>query len=283
MASRPRSAERIQIAATLRRMREDAGVSRERAAELLNCTATKIGYIETAVSGIKHAELENLLELYGIDEARREDLLNVNSDAHRRRPRSKHSAPVAPWLRRILDIEATAVEATYYSFELVPAALQIEPYARALMVVYGRTGPELEKNLELRMGRGTLLTDRDPPLRLWAVIAEPALRANIGSATTMRAQLDHILAMTELEHVTVQVMPQGAGAHALTGTTITLFRLPDGLPSLGSVDTPFGAHFADRPDQVENLVRWFDHTRAKALGGEESRALVARIRREIKE
>jgi transcriptional regulator with XRE-family HTH domain len=283
MANRPRSAERIQVATALRRLREDAGIPRERAAEALNCTATKIGYVETAVSGIKHAELEKLLDLYGIDEARREDLLNVNSQAHRRRPRSKHSAPVAPWLRRILDVEATAVEALYSSFELVPAALQIEPYARALMVAYGRNGAELEKNLELRMGHGDLLTDREPPLRLWAVIAEPALRANIGGPATMCAQLDHIMTMTELEQVTVQVVLQRAGPHALTGTTITLFRLPDGLPSLGSVDTPFGAYFADRPEQVEKIGRWFDHTRAKALGVEESRALVARIRRETKE
>jgi Domain of unknown function (DUF5753)/Helix-turn-helix domain len=278
MMSQPhRSAERIQVAATLRRMREEAGMPRERAMASLNCTMTKIGNIETAVSGIKQAELEKLLDLYQIDDATREDLLSVNSEAHRRRPRSKHNAPIAPWLRRLRDVEATATEALYSSFELVPAMLQIEPYARALMSTFGRTGNELEKNLELRMARGLMLTDREPPLRLWAVLGEPALRANIGGPEVMREQLAHILTVTELEHVDVQVIPQGAGSHALTGTTITLFRLPDRLPSLGSVDTPFGPHFIDRPDQIEATGRLFDHTRAKALEIEESRALVARI------
>lgn len=282
MTNPHRSAARIQIGTTLRRLREEARLPRERPAEVLNCTTTKIGNIETAVSGVKQAELEKLLDLYEVDEATREDLLALNSEAHRRRPKSKIGGLIAPWLRRILDVEASAVEAVYSSFELVPAALQTEPYARAIMVGGGVTGEALEKNLELRAGRRALLTDREPPLRLWAVIAEPALRANIGGPEVMRGQIEHILGVTELEHVNVQVMPHGAGAHALTGTTLTLFRLPDKLPSLISVDTPFGDHFVDRPEQVEKTSRWFDCTRAKALGVDESRELLFRIMKDTR-
>ncbi|MBB5955476.1 transcriptional regulator with XRE-family HTH domain [Saccharothrix tamanrassetensis] len=282
MTNPHRSAARIQVATTLRRLREDAGIPRERSVAALNCTPTKIGNIETAVSGIKQAELEKLLDLYGADDETREDLLSLNSEAHRRRPRSKIGGMIAPWLRRILDVEASATEALYSSFELVPAALQTEHYARAIMVGGGVTGEALEKNLELRAGRRALLTDREPPLRMWAVLAEPALRANIGGPGVMLDQVDHLLEMTELAHVDVQVMPQGAGAHMLTGTTLTLFRLPDKLPSLVSVDTPFGAHFVDRPDQVEKTSRWFDHTRAKALGVEESRELLMQIKKDTR-
>ncbi|MEU4804679.1 helix-turn-helix transcriptional regulator [Actinosynnema sp. NPDC023587] len=282
MSSPHRSAARIQIATTLRRMREDAGLPRERPAEVLNCTTTKIGNIETASSGIRQAELEKLLELYDAEEAVRDDLLGLNSEAHRRRPRSKLGGAIAPWLRRIFNVEATALEALYYSFELVPAALQTERYTRAIMIGGGVVGEALEKNLELRGRRRALLTDREPPLRLWAVLAEPLLRANIGGPEVMREQLGHILEMSELAHVDVQVMPQGAGAHALTGTTLTLFRLPDKLPSLVSVDTPFGDDFVDRPEHVERTSRWFDHTRAKALGVEESRELLTRIEKDTR-
>ncbi|GGP47419.1 helix-turn-helix domain-containing protein [Saccharothrix coeruleofusca] len=277
MTNPHRSAARIQIGTTLRRLREEAGLPRERPAEVLNCTNTKIGNIETTVSGIKQAELEKLLDLYEVDEATREDLLALNSEAHRRRPKSKIGGLIAPWLRRVLDVEASAVEAVYSSFELVPAVLQTEAYARTLMTSIGLAGEALEKNLRLRMDRRSLLTDREPPLRLWAVIAEPALRANVGGPEVMREQIAHILAMTELEHVNVQVMPEGAGAHPLLGTTLTLFRLPDKLPSLISVDTPFGDHFLDRPEQVEKVARWFEYTRAKALGVDESRELLSQI------
>ncbi|QTR04276.1 hypothetical protein J7S33_04880, partial [Saccharothrix algeriensis] len=216
------------------------------------------------------------------DEETREDLLGLNSEAHRRRQRSKIGGMIAPYMRRILDVEASATEALYSSFELVPAALQTEGYTRALMVGGGVTGEALEKNLELRAGRRALLTDRKPPLRLWAVLAEPLLRANFGGPRVMKDQIEYILGISELAHVDVQVMPEGAGAHALTGTTLTLFRLPDGLPSLISVDTPFGDHFVDRPEQVEKASRWFDHTRAKALGIEESRELLARIMKDTR-
>ncbi|WP_157767896.1 helix-turn-helix domain-containing protein [Actinosynnema pretiosum] len=277
MTNPHRSAARIQVATTLRRLREDRGLLRERAAAVLVCTTTKIGNIETAASGVKQAELEKLLDLYEADDATREDLLGLNSEANRRRPKSKLGGQISPWLRRILDVEAIATEVVYSSFELVPAVLQTEDYARTLISGAGFAGEVLEKNLHLRMGRKALLTDREPPLRLWAVLAEPALRANIGGPDVMRGQLSHILEVTALEHVNVQVMPQGAGAHPLTGTTLSLFRLPDKLPSLVSVDTPYGDHFVDRPEQVDRTNRWFEYTRAKAMGVEESRELMARI------
>lgn len=282
MSSPHRSAARIRIGTSLRRMREELDLPREHAAEVLDCTVTKIGNIETAVSGVKYAELEKLLDLYRADEATRDDLLGLNTDANRRRRRSKRGGVIVPWLRRILDVEASATEVLYSSFELVPAVLQTESYARALMTAVGLTEEALEKNLELRLGRRALLTDRQPPLKLWAVIAEPALRAGIGGPEVMREQLGHLLAMTERENVVVQVMPRGAGAHALTGTTLTLFRLPEGLPSLISVDTPFGPEFVDNAAQVERTTRWFDFTRAKALGVEESRELLIRITEETR-
>lgn len=280
MTSPHRSAARIQIGTTLRRMREEAGVPRERVGEVLHCTMTKISNIENAISGVKQAELEKLLDLYGADEATREDLLALNSEAHRRRPKSKIGGTIQPWLRRILDVEAIATEALYSSFELLPAVLQTEQYARTLMTGIGLDGEVLEKNLRLRLERRALLTDREPPLRLWAVIAEPAFRANVGGPEVMRDQLKHVLALTELDNVVVQVVPQGAGAHALTGTTLTLFRLPEKMPSLISVDTPYGAQFVDGVDQLEKTSRWFDYTRAKALGVEESRELLTRITEE---
>ncbi|MEU4743230.1 helix-turn-helix transcriptional regulator [Actinosynnema sp. NPDC023658] len=282
MTNPHRSAARIQIGTTLRRMREEAGVPRDRVGEVLHCTMTKISNIENAISGVKQAELEKLLDLYQADEATREDLLALNSEAHRRRPKSKIGGTIQPWLRRILDVEAIATEALYSSFELLPAVLQTEEYARTLMTGIGLGGETLEKNLQLRMERRALLTDREPPLRLWAVLGEPALRANVGGPEVMRDQLKHVLGLTELENVVVQVMPHGAGAHALTGTTLTLFRLPDKLPSLVSVDTPYGAQFVDGVDQLERTSRWFDHTRAKALGVEESRELLTRITEETR-
>jgi transcriptional regulator with XRE-family HTH domain len=282
MTSPHRSAARIQIGTTLRRMRQESGVPRERVCEVLHCTMTKVSNIENAISGIKQAELEKLLELYQADDATREDLFTLNSEAHRRRPKSKIGGPIQPWLRRILDVEAIATEALYSSFELIPAVLQTEYYARALMTGGGLSGEVLEKNLELRLERRGLLTDREPPLKLWAVIAEPALRANIGGPGVMRDQIEHVLTMTERENVVVQVMPHGAGPHMLSGTTLTLFRLPVGLPSLVSVDVPFGDNFIDGVKQVEKIADWFDHTRAKALGTEESRELLTQIAKETR-
>ena len=50
----------------------------------------------------------------------------------------------------------------------------------------------------------------EDPLQLWAVIGEPALRRCVGGPDVLREQLEYLLKVIELPHVTVQVMPLDA-------------------------------------------------------------------------
>lgn len=66
--------------------------------------------------------------------------------------------------------------------------------------------------VEALMTRQELLTARKPPLRLHAIVSEPALMLQVGSADLMRAQLKHIAKVATLPSVTVQVLRLTAGA-----------------------------------------------------------------------
>ncbi|MGH3810555.1 MAG: helix-turn-helix domain-containing protein, partial [Pseudonocardiaceae bacterium] len=74
--------ERVQVAATLRRMREEAGLSREQVARVLGCTTSKIGDLETGRSGAKPVELAALLDRYGVTGDERDIAHLYPHDAH---------------------------------------------------------------------------------------------------------------------------------------------------------------------------------------------------------
>ena len=72
------------------------------------------------------------------------------------------------------------------------------------------------------MERQTLLHN-DSPLNLWSIVNEAALRRQVGGPEVMRAQFRYLMEVSELPHVTFQVIPFDAGAHpGMPGSFILL-------------------------------------------------------------
>src|SRR2546430_9303525 len=88
--------EHVQVAATLRRLREAARVTRAEAARLLNCSVSKISDLEVGRSKPKVAELESLLDHYGTTGADRDELIAFARTTPRRRPPSDYATAVLP-------------------------------------------------------------------------------------------------------------------------------------------------------------------------------------------
>lgn len=286
MGERRPGLERIQVAATLRRMREEAGVSRERAADELGCTVSKIGDIETGRSGVRPVELERLLDLYGIVGEERQTLVDTARASRSRRPRSSHAAEIPSGHRRFVDLEAQATWVGYYSPELICGVLQTPAYARAVLEWsnwYDRAA--VERRLALRMERTTILTRTDrPPVNYWCILSEAALMANVGGPAVMHDQLNHLLqCATQMDNLVVQILPMGTGPHSFMGMTITLLRFAPPAPDILYVEAPDQDRFSDRESDVARIASRFELLKAKALGREESIDLIAQVAREYKE
>src|SRR5262249_34199027 len=71
------SVRRRRLAAELRRLREEANVTNEDVAESLGWSASKLNRIELAKTGIKPADLSDLLTRYGVPEDHRAELLRL--------------------------------------------------------------------------------------------------------------------------------------------------------------------------------------------------------------
>lgn len=280
--------EHIQIAATLRRMREQARVTREEAATLLGCTISKIGDLETGRSKPKPVELERLLDHYGVMGDERAELVQFARTSRGRRAPGPYTAATVPNNhRRIVDLEAQAVSSLCYSGELVPGILQIRPYAKATLEWGSQDRPEgeLAKLLDLRLERGKLLTrTHRPPLRYWCILSESALRTVVGGPEVMRAQLDHLIHFnTTSDNVIIQVMPFEAGVHAFRGLIATLHRFPPPAPDILLTDSYGRETVQDRPQVVERATHHLDLMKGMALSRETSTDFMRRIRTELVE
>jgi transcriptional regulator with XRE-family HTH domain len=286
MGQRQMNTERVQVAATLRRMREEAGLTREQAAEVLSCTTSKIGDLETGRSGAKPIELAALLDRYGITGDDREDLIEFARTSQTRRRRGGHWVTIPSSHRRFLDLESQATSAIFYSGEIIHGMLQTEGYAQSLLRWNNLHEPEvLERMLKLRMGRSAALSRTDrPPLRLWCILGEAALRSGVGGAAVMREQLEHLITMTTLhDNVVVQVLPLGSGVHAYIGLTATLYDFPPPAPRMLHFDGSAYSAFQDNEAEVAPAAHIMDLLRAKALGHEASSEFIQAILSEREE
>jgi transcriptional regulator with XRE-family HTH domain len=284
MSGKP-TIERVQVAAMLRSMREEAGITREQSAQALGCTTSKIGDLETGRSAPKVAELDRLLDLYGVAGAERAELLEFARASRRRKPRSKYAAVVVPYTqRRAADLEAQALASTFFSGELVPGILQTEGYAEAtLRWANTNSEAEVQRLLELRMGRKAALTRTDrKPVRYWCILGEAVLRTNLGGPAVMSEQIAYLVeANRTRENVVIQILPLGAGMHALLGETVTLHRFPPPASAILRFDAHSGDTLCDREADVALAAHHLDLIRAMALGREESTRFMESVLREL--
>ncbi|WP_345042783.1 DUF5753 domain-containing protein [Streptomyces sannanensis] len=164
----------------------------------------------------------------------------------------------------------------------LPGLLQIPDHARAVFrqVVPELPPPEVEHRLSFRIKRQTVLF-RDDPAPYRALIHEAGLRMRFGGRAVARAQLDHLLSMSEREHLTVRVIPFAAGAFA--GSSQPLYYVHGPVPQLDTVqlDQSHGPVLLDAEAQLDKYRQVLSRLEATALGPTESRDFIHDIVRNL--
>ncbi|MGH3249671.1 MAG: helix-turn-helix domain-containing protein, partial [Trebonia sp.] len=208
----PRSAgptvQRLVLGGHLRRLREEAGMTTERAAASIRGSHSKISRIEHGRVGFKERDIADLLTLYGIvtgDE--REALLNLAREANTPGWWQGYSDILPHWVEPYFGLEAAASFIREYELQFVPGLLQIEEYARAVIRLGNLPSEdEVDRRARARISRQQILARENPP-RVWLVLDEGALRRGIGGSQVMRAQVEHLISMCDHPAVTLQILP----------------------------------------------------------------------------
>lgn len=251
------------LGSQLRRLREERGVTRAEAAEVINGSESKISRLELGRLSFKETDVRDLLTFFGVvDPARREALLALARDANNPGWWHSYNDVMPTWFERYVGLESAASVIRTYESQFIPGLLQTEEYTRAVARAGLSIGHrplvagEIERRVTLRSARQKVLAS--PDTRLWAVIDEGALRRQIGGEQVMRAQLEHLIEMHRLPNVTIQIMPFGFGGHVAQVGAFTILRFagPD-LPDMVYLEHLTGALYLDKPEEVDRHFEVF--------------------------
>lgn len=244
---------RMILGARLRRLREARGITGAEAGARIRASHSKISRLEMGRTGFKTHDVADLLTLYGVtDEDERATLLALARQSGSPGWWHVYHDLVPSWLNVYLGLEQTATVIRGYELQFVPGLLQTEEYAHAVLRLgFGDAGERIERRVELRMARQRILFRERPP-HVWVVIDEAALRRSMAGPPLMRRQLGRLLELSDLPHVTIQVIPFHAGGHAAIAGPVTILRPPGGdLPDVVYLEQPTGGIFPDKPQDVE--------------------------------
>ncbi|MGA4865963.1 helix-turn-helix domain-containing protein [Streptomyces lavendulocolor] len=180
-------------------------------------------------------------------------------------------------VRDLAKLEADAVEMGAYAAGVVHGLLQTEEYARAL---YGERRPafsedQVERLVAARMARQSVFMRQPAPL-LTFVQEEATLRRPIGGTMVLRRQLEHLLEISALRHVEIQVMPTEAEEHAgLDGSHLVL-KLSDGT-AVGHNEVQLTSRLISDPKEVQILEMRYGLIRSQALTPRLSRSFIEKL------
>ncbi|HTW04683.1 MAG TPA: helix-turn-helix transcriptional regulator [Streptosporangiaceae bacterium] len=275
-------ASQRELGQRLRDLRTGLGLTVQDVAAELMCSATKISRLETGARRANPRDVRDLSRLYGIgDQAKADELMELVRQAHETAWWAEYEDVFSP----LLGLEQDAATITSYSMFHVPALLQTDAYARAIIRgVERRMHPDmLQQRVEARLRRQQLLERATPP-RVLALIDEAVLHRQIGSPAIMQAQLDKALAHVRDQKATIQVIPFHASTHASTDSNFDFLEFGDEgrKRPVVFVEGLVSNRYYERPVEIARYREALEYLRDEALSPRDSTALITRVRDGIK-
>ncbi|MFF3276214.1 helix-turn-helix domain-containing protein [Streptomyces chrestomyceticus] len=254
------------LGAELRKLRQSAGLSGDRAAELIDADRGRMSNIEAGRVDVPRNGLHKLLRAYGCTEGPLfEGLMAMAQDRGKGWWNEYRDVMRRPALD-LAELEAGAAGVRMHESSAVPGMLQTADYARAMcaMAVDEDKDEPIDRYVEFRLARQRVI-ERDSGTPYHAVIHEGALHTLIGSAEIMRGQLRRLIEVARLPHVTVQVFPFTAGGFSAYSRPFALFGGP--APELDTVrlEQPLGSALLHDRQHIDRYSKIFTKLSELAL------------------
>lgn len=240
----------------------------------------KLSKIENALQAVNADDLLALALIYGIDQPDRHRLYREAQRAEQQRALANVKKDVLFDITRdYIELEFEAAVLRSLKNELLPGMFQTSAYTETL----ARTSDPLRGQV-IAVQRVTLWTERKKrlfgphPLVVKMVLGEAALRTAIGGNRAMKDQLLHLMELSELPNVTVQVMPFRRGAYPGIGSTYDILSFSHELHDdvVYTENVTYG-RYEEAPEDLEPYKVKFAGAQERALGPDESLELIAEV------
>jgi transcriptional regulator with XRE-family HTH domain len=262
---------RRQLATQLRRLRLQAKLTLEEAAQAIEASAATLSRIENAVRVPRSRDVRDLLSRYGVqDPSLVSDLMSLAASARESGWWEAYSE-VGDDYATYIGLEAAATQIHECESAVVPALLQTGAYTRCLFAdAYNPTrqkpfsAHDIEKSVEVRLERQKLL-EPETGLYYSAVLDVGAVSRMVGGPEVRREQIDQLIRLGKQNNVDIRLVPVDHGAHAGQLGPFTILTLPKDVSDVVYVDTLAGQFFLESSEDVERHRRAFAATKSKAL------------------
>ncbi|EST39472.1 XRE family transcriptional regulator [Streptomycetaceae bacterium MP113-05] len=272
---------RRRLGQELRRLRELRGMTAEEVADRLLVSQSKISRLENGRRSISQRDVRDLCGVYEVEDHRIVDSL-MQMAKESRQQGWWHAFGDIPYSVYI-GLETDAASLRVYEPQVVPGLLQTRSYAAAVVAgaLPEASTEDVEKRVQVRMRRQDRITDPGHPLRLWAVLDEATLRRAVGGPQTMVQQLEHLIELSRLPHLTLQVMPFAMGAHPGVNGQYAILEFPETTDStviyLEGVTSDL---YLEKANDVQSYSVMYEHLRAQALNADQTREFIEEVAKE---
>jgi transcriptional regulator with XRE-family HTH domain len=281
------AARQRRLASELRRLRRGARLTGKEVARRLGWSEAKLSRIENGLTRVKLADLGKFLELYGVSEPHRGELVALAEESRETSPVEELGGYLPEGHAEILRLESEAEAMSTWEPQVVPGLLQLEDYTRAVLQpwpgLFARPAAEVERRVQTSRLRQRVLT-RVPPPGLLFVIDESVLLRGFAAPASMRDQLRHLAEISERPNVEVRILPLSGNQVIGTGAFV-YFRFPQvhgvPLPDTVALEHLHGTTFVGSEVDVNMYQLAFNALRNASLSTQSSRDKLVRAAREI--
>lgn len=253
---------RRRLARTLAALRASDGRAAAEIARVLGVAESTVTRLEDPrhLTLPKPDLIARLLEVYGASDNDHADVSVLVEQARTRDWWHPYKPLLSPWDIQYLGFEAEASILRVWDPVMLPPLLQTVEYARAVREASPRhRDPATLDELDaMHAQRVEFLLSSPEPVHLRVLVGETALRRVVGGPAIMRAQLLHLLELTETVDLLLQVVRNEAGAlpEPRAFTIITFMEVLD-PEAIRTVSAAGASHWVeDRGDIVAIETAW---------------------------
>ncbi|MFB7048719.1 Scr1 family TA system antitoxin-like transcriptional regulator [Streptomyces microflavus] len=185
---------------------------------------------------------------------------------------------LASWFRQWALLELGALSLYTYECRLIPGLLQTPAYARTLFTdqLPPLGDEQIEAQLTARLERQELLRNR-PNTAFTFILEEHLFLRKLGGEEVTGELIDHILDLSELRNVDIQIMPLVRHHHAGLGGPVQLLETPD-HQWFGYLEGQAHGQFVSDPKAISVIQMRCASMRSQALSLDDSKSLMRRMR-----
>lgn len=257
-----------ELAAMLKRLRKQAGLSGVRLATHCHMSQSKISRIEGNRLRPSLVDVEQILRALNASPAIAAEVMAVARIAHTewQDRRALHRKGLDKKQLELAGLEAATTEFRYFLLSMTTGLLATPDYIRESIA---HTPPTQQaKAVAMKLERQAVLLDRSK--RFTFLLTEQAVRYPLISPDAMAMQIDRLASLALQTNIRLGVLPGGV---KFSNVPLSTFTIYDGR--LATIETDLGAAVFRNPKDVRALLDRFTTYEVHAAFGDEARELLS--------